>query len=72
MAPAPNVAQVGSLEDGPFAAPGLCTWAQWRVCYNPEGPGTLLLGEESPRFPLKGSLKGDIDVGIDRVQVPHY
>ena len=42
--------------------------------------------QESPRFPLKGSLKGDIVVGIDididadidigsnaqRVQVPYY
>ena len=33
--------------------------------FNPEGPVTA-------RFPLKGSLKGDIFLGIERVQVPHY
>ena len=37
--------------------------------YGPDPEGLYL---ETPRFPLKGSLKGDIDVGIDRVQVPDY
>ena len=52
-----QVALLGGRVAGPYGAPGACH----------TGPPRALLGwtSGSPRFPLKGSFKGDIEVGLD-------
>ena len=44
---------------------GVIVWGLW-------GPRGSRYYWETPRLPLKGSLKGDIDLGIDADIVPHY